>query len=61
MALRNAAGRIIALPKRESAKEHRQTVMACLLSGAEKNGLAMMARIAMMQALTPARPEAAPA
>jgi hypothetical protein len=54
--LRDAANHIIALPARESAKDHWQTAMACLLSAAEKNGLVMLARIAVVQALRAAKP-----
>jgi hypothetical protein len=49
--LRDAANHIITLPALESTQEHWQTAMACLLSAAEKSGLVMMARIAMVRAL----------
>jgi len=59
--LRDAANHFIALPASESTLEHWQTAMACLLSAAEKSGLVMMARIAMVRALQAREPEPAPA
>jgi hypothetical protein len=52
LTLRDAANHIIALPPRETKQLHWQTAIACLLSAAEKRGELMMARIAMMQALS---------
>lgn len=49
--LREAADHIIALPPKETKLEHWQTAMACLLSAAEKDGPAMMARIGVVRAL----------
>ena len=51
LTLRDAANHIIALPPRETKRQHWQTAIACLLSAAEKRGPLMMARIAVMQAL----------
>ena len=49
--LRDAANHVIALPARESKQEHWQTAMACIIAAAEKRGMVMMARIAVVQAL----------
>jgi hypothetical protein len=49
--LRDAANHILALPPRETNREHWQTAMGCLLLAAEKHGPLIMARIAMMKAL----------
>lgn len=49
--LRDTGTYITALPKKEAALPHWQLAAQCLLSAAEKSGLVMMARIAMMRAL----------
>jgi hypothetical protein len=50
--LRDAGNYVIALDPRETKQQHWQTAMACLLSAAERSGPVMMARIAMVQALS---------
>jgi hypothetical protein len=59
--LREAAEHITALPRAVSELEHWQTAIACLIAAAEKRGIVMMARIAMLQALQAERPQPAPA
>ncbi len=49
--LRDAAEHVMALPRATAELEHWQTAIACLIAAAEKRGLLMMARFAMMQAL----------
>ena len=49
--LRDAANHILALPTRETKREHWQTAMGCLLLAAEEHGPLIMARIAMVKAL----------
>jgi hypothetical protein len=55
--LREAAQYIVELPPRQSALPHWQTAMACLLAAAERKGPVMMARIAVVKALTTDVPE----
>jgi hypothetical protein len=49
--LRDAGVYILALPPAEAEREHWQTAMEVLISAAEKGGIVMMARIAMLRAL----------
>jgi hypothetical protein len=56
--LRDAANHITALPRAVAELEHWQTAIACLIAAAEKRGILMMARIAMMQALQAGKPQA---
>ena len=58
--LREAAQHVIDLPPRESALDHWQTAMACLLAAAEKSGPIMMARVAMLRALNAGKPDKPP-
>jgi hypothetical protein len=58
--LRDAAKHVLVLPKRETTQEHWQTAMACLISAAEKRAPVMMARIAMMRAISYGRESSAP-
>jgi hypothetical protein len=50
--LRDAGEHVAALPKKEAALPHWQLAAQCLLSAAEHGGIVMMARIAMLRALT---------
>jgi hypothetical protein len=59
--LRDAGEYVAALPKRHSGLPHWRLAAQCLLSAAEKRGLVMMARIAMVQALSHGEEELAPA
>jgi hypothetical protein len=52
---------ILALPPAEAEGEHWQVAMECLISAAEKGGIVMMARIAMLKALNHGHPDPAPA
>ena len=58
--LRDEAEQITALPRAVAELEHWQTAIACLIAAAEKRGIVMMARIAMVQALRAGKPQAAP-
>lgn len=49
--LRDAANYIVALPAAEQQRTHWQTAAAELLMSAERKGIIMLARIAMMQAI----------
>ena len=59
--LRDAGVYILALPPAEAEREHWQTAMEVLISAAEKGGIVMMARIAMLRALNHGSPDPAPA
>ena len=59
--LRDAGVYILALPPAEAEREHWQVAMECLISAAEKGGIVMMARIAMLKALNHGHPDPAPA
>jgi hypothetical protein len=50
--LREAGEHVAALPRKEAALPHWQLAVQCLLSAAEHGGIVMMARIAMLRALT---------
>ncbi len=50
--LRDVANHVMGLPKTESALPHWQLAVECLMAAAEKRGLVMMARIAVVKALT---------
>ena len=50
--LRDAANHVMGLPKTESAQPHWQLAIECLLGAAEQRRPVMMARIAMLKALT---------
>ena len=50
--LRDAANHVMALPKKESALPHWQLAVECLLGAAERRRPVMMARIAVVKALT---------
>ncbi|WP_407174531.1 hypothetical protein [Bradyrhizobium sp. STM 3562] len=58
--LRDAAEHITALPRAVAELDHWQTAIACLIAAAEKRGIVMMARIAMVQALQAGKPQPAP-
>jgi hypothetical protein len=58
--LRDAGVCILALPPAEAEREYWQVAMECLISAAEKGGIVMMARIAMLRALNHADPDPAP-
>ncbi|WP_024512081.1 hypothetical protein [Bradyrhizobium sp. ARR65] len=58
--LRDAANYITALPRAVAELEHWQTAIACLIAAAEKRGIVMRARIAMMQAPQAGKPQPAP-
>ena len=55
--LRDAGVYILALPPAEAEREHWQTAMEVLISAAEKGGIVMMARIAMLRALNHGDPD----
>jgi hypothetical protein len=59
--LRDAGVYILALPPAEAEREHLQVAMECLISAAEKGGIVMMARIAMLRALNHGEPDPVPA
>jgi hypothetical protein len=59
--LRDAGVHILALPPAEAEREHWQIAMEFLISAAEKGGIVMMARIAMLRALNHGDPDPAPA
>jgi hypothetical protein len=59
--LRDAGVYILALPPAEAEREHWQIAMEFLISAAEKGGIVMMARIAMLRALNRGAPDPAPA
>ena len=59
--LRYAGVYILALSPAEAEREHWQIAMEVLISAAEKGGIVMMARIAMMRALNHGDPDPAPA
>ena len=59
--LRDAGVCVLALPPAEAEREHWQVAMAFLISAAEKGGIVMMARIAMLRALNHGEPDPAPA
>jgi hypothetical protein len=59
--LRDAGVYILALPPAEAEREHWQVAMECLISAAEKGGIVMMARIAMLRALNHGESDPAPA
>jgi hypothetical protein len=58
---RDAGVYILALPPAEAEREHWQVAMEVLISAAEKGGVVMMARIAMLRALNHGDPDLAPA
>ena len=55
--LRDAGVYILALPPAEAEREHWQIAMKFLISAAEKGGIIMMARIAMLRALNAGKPD----
>jgi hypothetical protein len=55
--LRDAGVYILALPPAEAEREHWQIAMKLLISAAEKGGIVMMARIAMLRALNAGKPD----
>ncbi|MEH2570086.1 hypothetical protein [Bradyrhizobium sp. AZCC 2289] len=57
--LNDAAGYIVALPAKTSAQEHWQLAMQMLIDAADRGGIVMLARIAMMQALNHGKPDPA--
>jgi hypothetical protein len=59
--LRDAGVYILALPPAEAEREHWQVAMEVLIFAAEKGGIVMMARIAMLRALNHGDPDPAPA
>jgi hypothetical protein len=60
--LRDAGVYILALPPAEAERQHWQVAMECLIAAAEKGGIVMMARIAMLRAMNHGAPDpAAPA
>jgi hypothetical protein len=59
--LRDAGAYILALPPAEAERQHWQVAMECLIAAAEKGGIVMMARIAMLRALNHGEPDPAPA
>ena len=59
--LRDAGVYILALPPAEAEREHWQVAMEVLIFAAEKGGIVMMARIAMLRALDHGDPDPAPA
>jgi hypothetical protein len=56
--LRDAGVYILELPPAEAEREHWQIAMEFLISAAEKGGIVMMARIAMLRALNAGKPDA---
>src|SRR5580700_3453431 len=58
--LRDAGVYILALPPAEAEREHWQIAMEVLISAAEKGGIVMMARIAMLRALNHGNSDPAP-
>jgi hypothetical protein len=58
--LRDASVCVLALPPAEAEREHWQVTMELLISAAEKGGIVMMARIAMLRALNHGDPDPAP-
>jgi hypothetical protein len=54
--LRDAGALILALPPAEADRDHWQLAMKCLMDAAERGGIVLMARIAMLQALNHAKP-----
>jgi hypothetical protein len=59
--LRDAANHVMVLPKKESALPHWQLAVECLMATAEQRRPVMMARIAMVKALTHGQPVEPPA
>jgi hypothetical protein len=59
--LRDAGVYILALPPAEAEREHWQIAMEFPVSAAEKGGIIMVARIAMLRALNHGDPDPAPA
>jgi hypothetical protein len=59
--LRGAGVYILALPPAEAERQHWQVAVDCLISAAERGGIAMMAHIAMLRALNHDDPDPAPA
>src|ERR1700693_5013400 len=55
--LRDAGVYVLALPPAEAEREHWQIAMEFLISAAEKGGIVMMARIAMLRALSAGKPD----
>ena len=55
--LRDAGVYILALPPAEAEREHWQIAMEFLITAAEKGGIVMMARIAMLRALNAGKPD----
>jgi hypothetical protein len=55
--LRDAGVYILALPPAEAEREHWQIAMKFLISAAEKGGIVMMARVAMLRALNAGKPD----
>jgi hypothetical protein len=58
--LRDAGVYILAPPPAEAEREHWQVAMEVLISAAEKGGIVMMARIAMLRASNHGDPDPAP-
>ena len=59
--LHDAGVYILALPPAEAEREHWQIAMEFLISAAEKGGIVMLARIAMLRAMNHGEPDPAPA
>jgi hypothetical protein len=59
--LRDAGVYILVLPPAEAEREHWQIAMEFLISAAEKGGIVMLARIAMLRAMNHGEPDPAPA
>ena len=55
--LRDAGVYILALPPADAERQHWQVAMECLISAAEKGGIVMMARIAILTALNHRKPD----
>ena len=58
--LRDAGIYVLASPPAEAERRHWQVAMECLISAAEKGGIVMMARIAMLRALNHGDTDPAP-
>jgi len=57
LTLRDAGVYIVALPPREAKQPNWQTAMQLLISAAERGGIVMLARIAMVRALSHGKEE----
>ena len=55
------ASMFLRLPPAEAERQHWRVAMECLISAAEKGGIGVMARIAMLRALNHGDPDPAPA